>query len=166
MPEVSPTAPPGGHTPAERVPEALLSVVEVRGLDWNAVRAAVDAPIAGERADRIIARMEERLASRGPLGLAFEEYAAGPADQAIQVGEDWPVGEVWFIGDLHGDLLALEAALQHIDRSGGGADARIVFLGDLFDDGVHAAEVVLRVFELVLDGPMRVTVIAGNHDEA
>ncbi len=135
-----------------------LSVVEVRDLDWEAVRAAVaDPDLRGARGG-IIARMEERLAGGGPLGLAFEEYAAGPGDLAIRVGEDWPVGEVWFVGDLHGDLLALETALQHIDRSGGGADARIVFLGDLFDDGAHAAEVVLRVFELVLDGPMRVTV--------
>jgi len=143
-----------------------LSLLEVRGMDWDAVRDAVANPIAGERAERIITRMEERLAGRGQLGLAFEEYAAGPADRAIQLRDDWPVGEVWFVGDIHGDLLALEAALQHIDRSGGGADARIVFLGDLFDDGAHAAEVVLRVFELLLDGPMRVTVIAGNHDEA
>ncbi|MEW5927381.1 MAG: metallophosphoesterase [Gemmatimonadota bacterium] len=143
-----------------------LSVVEVRELDWDAVRAAVATPMADERAESIIGRMEERLAGGGPLGLAFEEYAAGPGDLAVRIGEDWPVGEVWFVGDLHGDLLALETALQHVDRSGGGADARIVFLGDLFDDGVHAAEVVLRVFELVLDGPMRVTVVAGNHDEA
>ena len=147
-------------------PADSLSLLEVRGLDWDAVRAAVANPIAGERAERIIVRMEERLAGRGQLGLAFEEYAAGPADRAIQLRDDWPVGEVWFVGDIHGDLLALEAALQHIDRSGGGADARIVFLGDLFDDGAHAAEVVLRIFELLLDGPMRVTVIAGNHDEA
>jgi hypothetical protein len=126
----------------------------------------VAAPIDGERAERILGRMEERLAGGGPIGLAYEEYAAGPGDQAVRVGDDPPVGEVWFVGDLHGDLLALEAALQHIDRGGGGADARIVFLGDLFDDGAHAAEVVLRVFELLLDGPMRVTIVAGNHDEA
>jgi hypothetical protein len=67
---------------------------------------------------------------------------------------------------VHGDLLALEAALQHIDRGGGGSGASLVFLGDLFDDGIHSAQVVLRVFELLLDGPARVTVIAGNHDEA
>lgn len=152
--------------PAEAEATPGLSVLEVRSLDWDAVRDAVANPIGGERAERIVARMEERLAGGGPLGLAFEEYARGPDDRAIQLREDWPVGEVWFVGDLHGDLLALEAALQHVDRSGGGADARIVFLGDLFDDGVHAAEVVLRIFELVLDGPMRVTVIAGNHDEA
>jgi hypothetical protein len=156
------SAPPA---PAASAPPGL-SVLEVRELDWDAVRAAVASPVSGERAERIIARMEERLAGGGPIGLAFEEYAAGPGDLAIRVGEDWPVGEVWFVGDLHGDLLALETALQHIDRSGGGADARIVFLGDLFDDGGHAAEVVLRIFELLLDGPMRVTVLAGNHDEA
>lgn len=155
----SPERTAGGAAPA-------VSVLEVRELDWDAVRAAVADPPSGERAERIIARMEDRLQGDGPLGLAFEESAAGPGDRAIQVGEKWPLGEVWFVGDLHGDLLALEAALQHIDRSGGGSDARIVFLGDLFDDGVHAAQVVLRVFELMLDGPARVTVIAGNHDEA
>jgi hypothetical protein len=156
-------APAPSHASAEA---PYLNVLEVREMDWAAVRDAVVSPISGERAERIIARMEERLAGRGPLGLAFEEYATGPDDRAIQVGETWPLGEVWFVGDVHGDLLALEAALQHIDRSGGGADARIVFLGDLIDDGIHSAEVVLRVFELALDGPMRITVIAGNHDEA
>ncbi|HET7229686.1 MAG TPA: metallophosphoesterase family protein [Longimicrobium sp.] len=158
-PPAAPDAEAAGKAPA-------VNVLEVRELDWNAIRAKVAEPFSPERAERIIAAMEERLAGGGPIGLAFEEYAAGPGDQAVQVGDDWPMGEVWFVGDLHGDLLGLEAALQHIDRSGGGADARIVFLGDLFDDGVHAAEVVLRVFELLLNGPMRVTVIAGNHDEA
>jgi hypothetical protein len=157
---------PGAPAAPDAAEEPYVNVLEVRGMDWGAVREAVVNPIAGERAERIIARMEERLEGGGPIGLAFEEYAAGPEDRAIQVGERWAVGEVWFVGDVHGDLLALESALHHIDHSGGGADARIVFLGDLFDDGVHAAEVVLRVFELVLDGPMRITVVAGNHDEA
>lgn len=172
-PAADSAAPARSASPAPAAPPstgaadgASLNVLEVRSLDWDAVRAAVADPISGERAERVIARMEERLAGGGPIGVAFEEYAAGPADQAIQLRDDWPLSEVWFIGDLHGDLLALEAALQHVDRSGGGADARIVFLGDLFDDGAHAAEVVLRVFELLLDGPMRVTVVAGNHDEA
>ena len=165
-PELPATPAEPATAPAAAEGEPYVNVLEVRGMDWRAVREAVASPPSGERAERIIARMEERLEGGGPLGLAFEEYAAGPDDRAIQVGERWPVGEVWFVGDVHGDLLALESALQHIDHSGGGADARIVFLGDLFDDGVHAAEVVLRVFELVLDGPMRITIVAGNHDEA
>ncbi len=168
-PPISALVPPAAAAPAQPAPPGrapAASVLEVRELDWDAVRAAVADPPSGERAERIIARMEERLRGGGPLGLAFEEYAAGPADRAIQVGEDWPLGEVWFIGDVHGDLLALEAALQHIDRSGGGSGARLVFLGDLFDDGAHAAQVVLRIFELLLDGPLRTTILAGNHDEA
>jgi hypothetical protein len=166
-PEPESSTPPASPTaPAPPAESASVNVLEVRSLDWDAVRAAVANPPSGERAERIIAAMEERLAGGGPLGTAFEEYAAGPDDQAIQIGDDWPLGEVWFVGDVHGDLLALEAALQHVDRSGGGADARLVFLGDLFDDGVHAAEVVLRIFELMLQGPMRVVVLAGNHDEA
>ncbi|HEY7769749.1 metallophosphoesterase family protein [Longimicrobium sp.] len=165
-PPPAPDSSPPPAAPVASAETASVNVLEVRSLDWNAVRAAVANPPSGERAERIIAAMEERLAGGGPLGTAFEEYAAGPDDQAIQIGDDWPLGEVWFVGDVHGDLLALEAALQHVDRSGGGADARIVFLGDLFDDGVHAAEVVLRIFELMLQGPMRVVVLAGNHDEA
>jgi hypothetical protein len=170
-PEAAFAAEPVEDAPAPRpepapAPGGFVNVLEVRELDWGAVRDAVTRPVSTKRAERILARLEDRLAGRGPVGLAFEEYAAGPDDQAVLIGEDWPVGEVWFVGDLHGDLLALEAALQHIDRSGGGADARIVFLGDFFDDGVHAAEVVLRVFELLLDGPMRVTVVTGNHDDA
>lgn len=157
--------PPAAVSPASAEPPEV-TIIEVRDLDWEAVHRDVAEPIAGERAERIIERMEERLASGGPLGLAFDEHRAGPEDQAIHIAGDDDPGEVWFIGDLHGDLLALEAALQQIERSGNPAEARIVFLGDLFDDGAHAAEVVLRVFELLLDGPMRLTVLAGNHDEA
>ncbi|HEX2208988.1 MAG TPA: metallophosphoesterase family protein [Longimicrobium sp.] len=164
--EPGPGATPASPSPATLDAAPYVRVLEVRKMDWAAVREAVANPIAGERAERIVARMEERLAGDGTLGLAFEEHAAGPDDRAIQVGEKSPPGEVWFVGDVHGDLLALEAALQHVARSGGGADGRVVFLGDLVDDGPHAAEVVLRVFEMVLDGPMRVTVLAGNHDEA
>jgi hypothetical protein len=162
--------PPGPGEPARTAapgPDAVeVSVVEVRDLDWNAVRAAVASPISGELAESILTRMEEKLADGGPVGLAFEEFAASREDQAIQVGEEWPLGDVWFVGDLHGDLLALETALQHVESGAGATGARIVFLGDLFDDGAHAAEVVLRIFQLVLDGPMRATIVTGNHDEA
>jgi hypothetical protein len=162
--EPAPAAPPAGEAPAPGPPEPRI--VEVRDLDWEAVRRAVSTPWDDARAEATIGRMEDRLAGGGPLGLAFEEHASGPDDRALWVSED-PEGDVWFVGDLHGDLLALEAALQHIDRAEGGERARVVFLGDLFDDGRHAPEVVLRVFELILERPhWRVTVVAGNHDVA
>jgi hypothetical protein len=156
-------APVGGAAPSAA---PTVSVLEVRSLDWNAVRAAVTREVTVESAETILAGMEARLAEGGPLGLAFEDYLGGPDDRVLQIGASADLDEVWFVGDLHGDLLALEAALQHIDRSGGGPGARIVFLGDLFDDGIHSPEVVLRIFDLVLNGPMKVTIVAGNHDEA
>ena len=159
--ELADTPPAEATQPAS---PAEATLVEVEDLDWEAVRAAVAAPISGEGAEQIIERMEDRLA-RGPsLGLAFDDFRSGPADRVIQVSGDYELGAVWFVGDVHGDLLALESALQHIERSGEPENTRIVFLGDLFDDGRHGAEVVLRVWELVLNGPMQVTVITGNHD--
>jgi hypothetical protein len=41
-----------------------------------------------------------------------------------------------------------------------------VFLGDFFDDGGFGLEVLLRVFELILESPGSVCVVCGNHDEA
>jgi len=71
---------------------------------------------------------------------------------------------VWFVGDLHGDLVALEFALEFIRSKS--PDAIIVFLGDLIDDGGYGAQVVLRVFFEICHQPTKICVIAGNHDEA
>jgi hypothetical protein len=69
---------------------------------------------------------------------------------------------------IYGDLLALEAALLLIRSYShqSVSKPRIVFLGDLFDDEGFGLEVLLRVFELILENPALVCVIAGNHDEA
>lgn len=86
-----------------------------------------------------------------PVGLLF------PVEPTVIVPAWTDDAELWFVGDIHGDLLALEAALHHIGRSGA-----IVFLGDLFDDGPHGAEVVSRIAQL---DPDRYCLLAGNHDE-
>jgi hypothetical protein len=65
-------------------------------------------------------------------------------------------------------LLALEAALLLIRQHAmhGSRDARIIFLGDLFDDQGYGLEILLRVFELAAETPKLICVLAGNHDEA
>jgi hypothetical protein len=75
---------------------------------------------------------------------------------------------LWIIGDLHGDLLALEAALAQIRDYAppGDSPPRIIFLGDFVDDEGLGLEVLVRVFELIVEAPQLVCVIAGNHDEA
>ena len=67
---------------------------------------------------------------------------------------------VALVGDMHGNLLALDAALADIKRQ---RVDRIAVLGDLVFSGPRPAEVVERVRELEKDGAL---VIAGNTDIA
>jgi hypothetical protein len=143
-------------------------VVEVESLDWAAVRQAVDPAAVRARLAETCGRLEALLDQPAGPGLLFDADRATPDDRAIRVAalaEDTPL---WIVGDLHGDLLALEAALALADaeRAPDGPAPHFVFLGDLFDDGGHGLEVLLRVFELAAADPARVCVVAGNHDEA
>jgi hypothetical protein len=112
--------------------------------------------------------METLLDRAGGPGLLFDADRASEDDRAIRVSPQAHQGPLWIIGDLHGDLLALEAALAHIDGSAvpGEPPPRIIFLGDFVDDEGYALELLVRLFELIVDAPERICVVAGNHDEA
>jgi len=96
--------------------------------------------------------------------LAFSKYRSLGAGHVAVVAKDveGQTGNVWFLGDIHGDLLALDSAIDYID--GLCPEATIVFLGDLFDDEGFGYEVVLRVFQLMAERPGRIGYIVGNHD--
>ena len=147
---------------------AILPVVNVHDLDWNAVRDAVSPGSLSERIRDTVARVEAFYDGGAPPGLLFDAFRASAEDRAISVTEWEDDTPLWFIGDLHGDLLALEAALALIQRERGAEtrQPRIVFLGDFFDDGGFPVEVVMRVFELIAENQASVCLIAGNHDEA
>ena len=69
---------------------------------------------------------------------------------------------IYVVGDVHGRLAFLEQALAWIEADGG-ADARIVFLGDLVDRGAEPGEVIDLLMEAQANGrPWQV--IKGNHD--
>jgi hypothetical protein len=156
-------------------------VVDVRDLDWEALRAAVAPAQLRARMRPIVEAMESLLdLAEGPR-MMFDAHRQDPHDRVIRVPADAPAAgaaagggplhtaPLWIIGDLHGDLLALEAALAHIrSRSAaeGSGPGRIIFLGDFYDDEGFGLELLLRVFELIVESPDRVCVIAGNHDEA
>ena len=174
-PPAAATATPGadtptanGQAPGPSTPE-VLPVVEVRDLDWPAIRKEVDAQAIRARMRTVVERMEALLDTAGGPGLLFDADRATAGDRAIRVSAKSAAGPLWIIGDLHGDLLALEAALAHIRRfpvAGDNVKPRIIFLGDFVDDEGLGLEVLLRVFELIVEAPERVCVIAGNHDEA
>lgn len=69
---------------------------------------------------------------------------------------------IYAVGDIHGHLDQLEIALARIERDGG-ADARVVFLGDLVDRGPDSRAVIERLSTGVAAGRPW-TVLRGNHD--
>lgn len=160
-------------------PVAVPPVVDVTALDWDTVHRAADPAAVRARLPDAVARLTARLDQTDGPGFLFDGDRAGPDDRAIRVAALDDGRPLWFVGDLHGDLLALEAALA-LARSAEAAShtphettapssppaPRFVFLGDLFDDGGHGLEVLARVFELLADDPASVCVLAGNHDEA
>lgn len=69
---------------------------------------------------------------------------------------------IYAIGDIHGHLDKLDEALTKIERDGG-ADAAVVFLGDLVDRGPDSPGVIDRIVGGVRAG-RRWIVLKGNHD--
>jgi hypothetical protein len=152
--------------PEQPAPVAIPPVEDVRDLDWAAVREAVSPSAIRSRMRSTVEAFEALLDGESGPGLLFDDHRADAGDQAIKVAEVDPEAPLWIVGDLHGDLLALEAALALIRRDSGAARPNIVLLGDLFDDQGFGLELLLRVFELILASPGRVCVVVGNHDEA
>ena len=152
----APVAPP---------PVATPPVQDVHDLDWEAIARRAEPASVRARMRPIVEAMETLLDRAEGPGLLFDADRATPQDRAIRLAPRGAASPLWFIGDLHGDLLALEAALAVV-AAAGPERPQLVFLGDLFDDEGHGLEVLLRVFELMTASPADVCVIAGNHDEA
>lgn len=137
-----------------------VRVLAAEDLDHDALRAAVArGPVAVPALDEL----EALLSNPDWSGLLFDEHRSGAGAGTVVIPE--VQGSVWFVGDLHGDRLGLEAALQHIRRSEEDAP-RVIFLGDLFDDGPDGDAVLLRLFELIAADDWHVGMVLGNHDEA
>ena len=68
------------------------------------------------------------------------------------------------IGDIHGDLAALERIFDRLPRLT--KDDTLVFLGDYLDRGPKSAQVVGFVRKLEAEGPAKVVALRGNHEDA
>jgi hypothetical protein len=75
--------------------------------------------------------------------------------------------QAWFVGDVHGDLVGLVAALDFIRHRPEYSKEYdiIVLLGDLIDDLPESKSVLAEVSE-ALGAEERLIVIVGNHDDA
>jgi serine/threonine protein phosphatase 1 len=73
-------------------------------------------------------------------------------------------GRTFAIGDIHGDLAALETLFRRLPPLS--ADDTIVFLGDYVDRGPDSKGVVAYVRTLANALPARVVALRGNHEDA
>jgi len=152
----------------KRTPPSIPPVVEVHDLDWDRIGESLEPGALRARMRETVERLEALLDSESGTRMLFDNHRKSSSDRALRLAElsDEPL---WFIGDLHGDLLALDTALALIARESERENVeypRVVLLGDMFDDGGYGLETVLRIFELILAHPQSVCLIAGNHDEA
>lgn len=81
--------------------------------------------------------------------------------EARKVGQN---EDVWIIGDVHGDLLALRAILHFVRATSQkwGRKPQWCFLGDLFDDGQYGHAVLFEVLQIVHEE--EAWLVVGNHD--
>jgi hypothetical protein len=161
----APSPEPASEPAPAPEPPPVPPAVEVEALDWAAVRERADPRRVRARMHAAVAGVEALLDREGGPGLLFDADREDETDRAIRLGALAPDTPLWFVGDLHGDLLALEAAIA-LAHETEGPRPNFVFLGDLFDDGAYGLEVLLRVLELVVERPDAVCLLAGNHDEA
>ncbi len=73
-----------------------------------------------------------------------------------------PEGCDAIIGDIHGEITALDSLLARIEATPRGRDRTLVFVGDLIDRGPDSVAVVQRVADLV--GRGRAVAVLGNHE--
>jgi serine/threonine protein phosphatase 1 len=71
-------------------------------------------------------------------------------------------GRTFAVGDIHGDLQALETLLGKLPLS---SRDTLVFIGDYVDRGPDSLGVVSRVRDLELNGVCRVIALRGNHED-
>jgi hypothetical protein len=84
-------------------------------------------------------------------------------DPVLHLDESISAKPWYFIGDIHGDVLALHTLLSHVRKNAG---FHLCFLGDLVDRGPFSAECLALLLEFAMDHPKRVLWILGNHDES
>ena len=124
--------------------------------DYISAEAALE---AARKKMPIIFNQAFDLLEKGLLPLA-----GWGGDQRVLILPKEAATQKWFfIGDIHGDFLALHRLLERIRKE---KDFRICFLGDLIDRGPYDLECFALILETAIANPDRLMWIAGNHDTA
>lgn len=123
------------------------------------------------RAEAWVGPMPERSGFFNPARV-YHQHPDVPFQPFAQKLMVPPGSEVFFHGDLHGDIRSLLGMLQWMNRSNYLAGFRLtrtntylVVLGDFTDRGVYSTEVLYTLLRLKLANPARVFLCRGNHED-
>ena len=110
-------------------------------------------------------RAANLLVGSGPGAMGAEFRPIGR--RVLRLNEISEEEAFWIIGDVRGDVLALETALAFIDEATArGRCAQIVFLGDLTAGALGDAACLAIALERFAAAPSRTIVIAGDRELA
>jgi len=139
---------------------------------WQEVQNDVDKVLkeapSDENVKQLTRQLRDVLSCPSPQLLAFDAHRSGPSEQFVQV--PGPLSEsVWFIGDLHGDLLSFVALSSFISArevtEKSTETHKICFLGDIVDRGPYDIQLLCTLLRLLLEQPNRFAFVVGNHDD-
>lgn len=134
-------------------------------------------PYAGYKASQpLLKSVPAQVDSNPSVAWPMPEVTPEFSSQSIPIEEGSLVHSVCLpvdsdlivIGDVHGDRIALEAALSYIHSEYAQAPVTpsVVFLGDLIDRGPDSAGCLLRALEFIAGDPQHRFLIPGNHELA
>jgi hypothetical protein len=167
LPSVDSNAVSGG-TPAKSTTAAETTPVEqkvpkpdVRPLEID--DAAFERAYALYETMRELARPThtELTELRSAVSTCWIQEFCAETRKRIAIGKLNVPQPVWFIGDIHGDLLSLALIKTAWEMEN---KPRVVFLGDLVDRGRHCYQLALGVMRWIRESEGSVGWIAGNHD--
>jgi hypothetical protein len=67
------------------------------------------------RAEELADWLDARVGGKAPWWFALDAKCERPEVLIVRKADDVP-RNLWFVGDLHGDILALEAVLGYVDQ--------------------------------------------------
>jgi hypothetical protein len=130
---------------------------------WQKIEEIVSKHPSDDEILSLVQHWESVLSTdRLPMLRFANDVTSSPA-RFIAVPALESINCLWFIGDVHGDILGLETAIEYITTKD--PEPTICFLGDLFDRGYRHGSVLFRFMQLVNDKPGKVAFVVGNHDE-
>ncbi len=108
---------------------------------------------------------EMKVAVEQPL--LFSEHRNDGESIVVVPAERQLPQSLWFIGDVHCDLLSLANTWRFIEQisASEGTQPHAVFLGDFLDRGERGIETLAFLFRLLAKHPGQIAVVPGNHDE-